>query len=72
MTKSFAETYPTIARWIANYGWVEIGKSDYSESLVRAFAAEGLVWENLDKYKTIDDALQALEASLASWLEDHA
>lgn len=61
MTKSFEESYPTITRWIEDYGWIEIGKSDYSESLIRAFDDGGLVWENLDSYKTLDDALQALE-----------
>ncbi|MFN3360691.1 MAG: hypothetical protein ACK421_04580 [Pseudanabaenaceae cyanobacterium] len=71
MTKSFEESYPTITRWIEDYGWIEIGKSDYSESLIRAFDDGGLVWENLDSYRTLDDALQALEDSLASWLEEN-
>lgn len=70
MTKSFEETYPNITHWVEICGWIEIGKADYSESLIRAFDQGGMVWENLDSYNTLDDALQALENGLGSWLDD--
>ncbi len=69
MTKSFEKIYPNITHWVESCGWIEIGKAEYSESLIRAFDHRGMVWENLDSYNCLDDALQALEASLESWLD---
>ncbi len=70
MAKSFEARYPNITRWVESRGWIEIGKAEYSESLIRAFDEGGMVWENLDNYSSLDQALDALEASLLSWLDD--
>jgi len=32
-----AETgYPHVARWVRDCGWIELGRNDYSRSMVRA------------------------------------
>jgi len=33
MAQSLDATYPTIARWVQEYGWIEIGQDDMSRSL---------------------------------------
>ena len=60
--------YPTIALWVKQYGWIEIGYADYRESFIRVLDDGGLIWESQNKYKTVDEALQALETELAQWM----
>jgi len=67
--KSFSKTYPTIARWIEEQCWIEIGSDEYSKSLVRALDPGGMVWESNSKHKTVDEALIALEKALEEWFE---
>jgi hypothetical protein len=45
MAQSIDTAYPTIARWVMEYGWMEIGHDDMSRSFVRALDEGGLVWE---------------------------
>ena len=35
MTVSLEKNYPNMANWVKNYGWIEIGQDDYSESVRR-------------------------------------
>jgi hypothetical protein len=71
-TSSFDEMYPTIARWISQEeGWIELGADHYSRSLARALHGGGMVWEGSDDYKSLDQALRAMEEGIASWLEEH-
>jgi hypothetical protein len=34
MTQSLDATYPTVARWVQEYGWIEIGQDDMSRSFI--------------------------------------
>jgi hypothetical protein len=70
MAHSIEAAYPTIARWVREYGWIEIGHDDMSRSFVRALDAGGLVWEGQEDYATLDDALRDLEAGLAAWMRE--
>jgi hypothetical protein len=70
MAQSFDATYPTIARWVQEYGWIEIGQDDMSRSFIRALDDGGLVWEGRRSYSTLDAALQALETALAKWMQE--
>ena len=65
----FEGTYPNITRWL-NHGWIEIGEVEYSESFIRALDEGGMVWESEGSYKTIDQALNDLEAGLEVIIED--
>jgi hypothetical protein len=66
---SFTECYPNIAAWVQD-GWIEIGRDDYSRSFVRALDIGGMVWEGADEYASLEEALRALEAGIAAWLEE--
>jgi hypothetical protein len=65
MSASFEERFPHITAWVTGDGWIEIGRDDYSRSLVRALDGGGMVWEGKEEYATLDEALQALEEGLA-------
>ena len=66
-TRSFGISYPKIAAWVSNGGWVEIGYETYTDSFVRAVDEGGMIWEGAKKYKTVDEALQALEVGIGTW-----
>ena len=52
-----AETnYPHVARWVQDFGWIEIGQDDFSHSMVRALDIGGLIWEGKASYATLDAA----------------
>jgi hypothetical protein len=67
----FSQSYPTIARWIEEQGWIEIGSDEYSTSLVRALDPGGLVWESDSTIDSIDEALKELEKESKSWLKNN-
>ena len=67
---NFSSTYPNIAEWTESYGWIEIGQDNYSQSFVRALDMGGMVWEGKPKYKTVDAALDDLEAALEKIIEE--
>ena len=70
MDPSIEELYPNIARWVNDYGWVEVGQNGESSSYVRALDEGGLVWEGKDDYQTLDDALRALDAGISKWMRE--
>ena len=66
---SFETRFPTIARWITQEeGWVEIGADHNSDSAVRALYGGGMVWEGTEDYRSLDEALRAMDAGIAAWL----
>lgn len=46
---------------------IEIGQSGGLRSFVRALDEGGMVWEGKIKYRTMDEALQALKNGIAEW-----
>jgi hypothetical protein len=65
-----AETnYRHVARWVRDYGWIEIGQGDFGRSMVRALDIGGLIWEGKSRYATLDAALQDLDQALAAWFK---
>lgn len=70
MDPSIQEIYPNIARWVDEYGWVEIGQHGESSSFVRALDEGGLVWEGHNDYQTLNDALKALDAGIGKWMRE--
>ncbi len=67
---SVEETFPNIARWVSEFGWIEIGQDDYSRSFMRALDQGGMAWEGKAEYKSFDHALCALENALAKQIEE--
>jgi len=57
MAQSLDAIYPTIARWVKEFGWLEIGQDHMSRSFIRALDEGGMVWEGQDHYATLDDAV---------------
>ena len=70
-TSPFATTYPAIARWVNDCGWIEIGYSEGSSAFVRALDIGGLIWEGKDTYSSVDAALAAMEKRLAKWIAEN-
>jgi hypothetical protein len=68
MSGAFEHLYPYIAQWVQAHGWIELGYDDYSRSFIRALDIGGMIWEGLEHYSTLDEALQALERTLAEWM----
>jgi hypothetical protein len=66
------ERFPHLARWVAEFGWIEIGHDDYSQSFVRALDSGGMVWEGKRSYTSLDHALRALDRALGKWMEQNA
>jgi hypothetical protein len=64
-----ATHYPHVARWVLDFGWIEIGQDDYSNSMVRALDIGGMIWEGKASYATLDAALQDLDQALAAWFK---
>jgi hypothetical protein len=67
-TSPFESTYPHVARWVANYGWIELGPSEPYESMLRAFDQDGLVWESEPQIGSLDKTLRALDRHLEHWM----
>ncbi len=70
MTHAADDAYPHLARWVAAYGWVEIGHDEVSPSFVRALQEGGMVWEGAATYPTLVAALAALDAGIGQWLRE--
>ena len=68
---AFAELYPNVARWVRGYGWIELGEDLPGRSFVLALDEGGIIWEGKETYPTVDDALQALDAALGTWMREH-
>jgi hypothetical protein len=69
----FASTYPSIAKWVNGYGWIEMGDDlpgIPQRSFVRALDEGGLIWAGKPTYRTVDDALRALDEALGTWMQE--
>jgi hypothetical protein len=67
---SFDKAYPNTTRWVKSYGWIAIGQTDYSRSLIRVLDGGGMIWESSEDYENIEEAMQALEIALADWMKE--
>jgi hypothetical protein len=70
MPRSFEADYPTITRWVKEFGRIEIGSDDFTDSFVRAIDAGGMPWEGKSRYDTLDDALLDMEKGIKAFLKD--
>jgi len=67
---SFSETYPNIVYWTESCGWIEVGYDEYSRSFIRVLDEGGMLWESKPSYKSLDDALNDLEAALEKIIDE--
>ena len=70
MATSFDELYPNLAYWVEYFGWIEIGRDDYSNSLIRILDIGGMIWESEEDYDSVDAALQTAETVVAAWFKE--
>jgi len=70
MADSFDERFPHIADWVLGDGYIEIGRDEYSRSLVRVLDQGGMHWEGKTRYASVEELLQDLEMALAKILEE--
>ena len=70
-TSPVATAYPAIARWVNEFGWIEIGYSEGSTGFIRALDIGGMIWEGKDTYTSLDAAMAALDKKLAKWMAKH-
>jgi len=61
--------FPSIARYVRGYGYVEVGEQESFGFVVRAIGYGGLDFED-DSPETLAEAMAVLEAGLARWFED--
>jgi hypothetical protein len=60
--------FPAIARWVKEYGWIEIGVQELFGFVARALHEGGTQVED-DRPDTLAEALAALEVDLTRWFE---
>jgi hypothetical protein len=61
--------FPHVARWVSEFGWIEIGQDDHSRSMVRALDTGGMIWEGQTHYPCLDALLGDLDCALADWFK---
>jgi hypothetical protein len=68
--KNFSSTYPNIAAWTESTAGSKLDKTIFPQSFVRALDMGEMVWEGKPKYKSVDAALDDLEAALEKIIEE--
>lgn len=66
----FAKAYSSIACWVQGYGWIEMGGDLPGGAFIQALDEGGVIWDGEAAYPTVDDALRALDAALATWMRE--
>lgn len=70
-SKIFEDQYPTIARFVEEQGWIEIGENDMTSAFVRAYDTGGTIYEGKSSYPNLEAAFQDLEAGIKTYLEEN-
>jgi hypothetical protein len=60
--------YPHVFRWVAEFGTLEIGQGDPTNSFIRALDGGGMVWKGRRRYPSLDAALADAEDGVATWM----
>ncbi|HEV2126738.1 MAG TPA: hypothetical protein VGW38_28605 [Chloroflexota bacterium] len=68
---AFEECYPALSRWVQGAGWLEVGRVDWSRSLIRALDEGGLIWEGGETAPTVSAALAEAESALTAWFDEN-
>jgi formylglycine-generating enzyme required for sulfatase activity len=70
-SKIFQDQYPTIARFVEAFGWIEIGEDEMVSAFVRAYDMGGTVYEWKSSYPSLEAAFQDLEAGIKAYIEEN-
>jgi len=64
----FDNLYPNIAwRTESGRGWIEVGKDEYSTSMIRVLDIEGMLWEGENSYETVGEAMAEADKFIEQW-----
>ena len=67
---SFDARYPSLAAWIAEDGWIELGYEPHTDTYARALDGGGMIWSGGRRTETTDDWLAALEAGVGGFMDE--
>jgi hypothetical protein len=68
MDKSFSDRYPNVAWWTqSGRGWIELGRDEYSSSMIRVLDIGGLLWEGDDEYESAGEAMTEADNFIEQW-----
>ena len=67
-----ATCFPNASAWALGGGWIEIGQDYRGGPYARALDEGGEIWEGKRKYRTLEEALKALDKGIAAWLKENA
>lgn len=62
------ETFPAIAKWVRDHGWIEIGQQELFGFVARALH-EGGTQVEINEFMTLAEAMAELEHGLVRWFE---
>ena len=62
------ETFPAIAKWVRDHGWIEIGQQGLFGFVARALH-EGGTQVEINEFMTLAEAMAELEHGLVRWFE---
>ena len=68
--RAIEEAFPSLARWVQGYGWIEIGRQEQFGFVARAFDDGGLIFED-NRCPSLADAMLSLEAAISAWFKEH-
>lgn len=51
-------------------GWLELGRDEWRQSLVRVLDGGGMIWESDASVTSLTDALALAEAALVAWMQE--
>lgn len=71
MDKVFDDLYPNITWWADGRGWIELGRDDFSRSMIRVLDIGGMLWEGMEKYETVAAAMDEAETFIGQWREEN-
>ena len=61
----FDTAYPSLSRWVKEFGQLEIGYDPMTASFIRAVHPGGDLWKGRRSYKSLDAALEDAEVGVA-------
>ena len=67
----FTKHFPGLAQWVDDWGWIEIGRDEVTDSLVRVMDEGGLVWENPGELKSLEKAMQVANEFVRKWIKEN-
>ena len=71
LADGFATSYPCLAKWLAEYGQLELGYDDATDTFARALNEGGMVWSGGFGYETPESWLESLEAGVRVYMVDN-